>query len=187
MLEFDQIKTPVELYEWMRENIKFGYLDKFNQVHTPEEEDFDAVWRDVYIVENHNDVLTSRLGNCWDQVEFERTWFLEHGYEVKTIFEMFMLDYVNPYPTHSFLIFKDQNKWCWFENSDVPNGGVHTYDSIEDLLNDQLNRYINFVKKEYHIKSDELSSLSVFSFSEPKSHLSVDEYLEHVTKGKRLR
>lgn len=187
MKDYNDIKTPQELYEWMKYNVHFGYLDKYNRVHTPEEEDFDAVWRDVYIVENHNDVLTNKFGNCWDQVEFERTWFLEHGYEVKTIFEMFMLDYVNPYPTHSFLIFKDQNKWCWFENSDAPNGGVHAYDSIEDLLNDQLNRYINFVKREYHIKSDELSSLKVFSFSEPENHLSADAYLEHVTKGKRLR
>lgn len=31
---------------------------------------------------------------------------------------MVLLDYDNNYPTYSFLVFKDNTKWYWFENSD---------------------------------------------------------------------
>lgn len=187
MKEYKDILTPEELYDWMKYNISYGYLDKFNKVHKPTEDDFNAIWRDVYVLENHSDVLNNKLGNCWDQVEFERIWFLEHGYEVKTIFEMVLLDYDNIYPTHSFLIFKDNNNWCWFENSDASNDGVHKYLSIDDLLNDQLSRYIKFLKNEYNISKEEIDAIKLFEYKEPNNHLSADSYLEFVTSGKRLK
>ena len=36
---------------------------------------------------------------------------MDNGYEVNTFYEMVVLDYNNNYPTHSFLTYKDNNKY----------------------------------------------------------------------------
>ena len=60
---------------------------------------------------------------------------------------MVKLDYNNNYPTHSFLIFKDKdNSWNWFENSDFENRGIHRFNSIDELLKYQYDKYLKFLQ-----------------------------------------
>ena len=126
----EKIKTPEELLVFMSENIKYGYLGRDGRIYYPDDIDFNNNWYNEYILENKNDVLNNLCGNCWDQVEFERYWFISHNYKVKTIFEMVNLDYDNNYPSHAFLIFYKENNWCWFENADFNNRGIHSFNSF---------------------------------------------------------
>ena len=119
----DDIKNPEELLNFMSNKINYGYLGK-------NDDNFNLDWYEQYILENKDDILNNLYGNCWDQVELERDWFLKNGYEIKTIFEMVKLDYDNIYPSHSFLVYKDNNCWFWFENSDFNNRGIHKFNSF---------------------------------------------------------
>ena len=182
----NNIKTPEELLEFMSNNINYGYLGKNGKVYHYDDADFNSDWYSEYILENKDDILKNLHGNCFDQVEFERDWFINNGYEIKTIYEMVNLNYENVYPTHSFLVFKNKNgKWCWFENADFNNRGIHKFDSFNDLIRYQYNKYLEFLKT-FNISNDEIKNIIMTIFDKPKSHISASEYLNHVTSSKRI-
>ena len=139
-----------------------------------------------YILQNSHEILSNYFGNCWDQVEFERDWFLKNGYIIETIFEMVQLDYDNQYPTHSFLIYKDKDdNWCWFENADASNRGIHRFNSYDELLNYQYKKYIDFLKT-FNISDKELNKIIVTKYDKPKEHISAEEFLNHTANSTKV-
>ena len=181
----DDIKTPEELLSFMSQNINYGYLGKNGRIYHQNDFDFNSNWYEEYILENSKELLNNLYGNCWDQVEFERDWFLKNGYEIKTIYEMVKLDYENDYPTHSFLIYKDGDYWCWFENSDFNNRGIHKFRALDELLNYQYNKYIEFLKT-FNITDGELENIIITEFDKPEEHISSKEYINHVIGSKLI-
>lgn len=181
----DNIKTPEELLDYMSNSINYGYLGKNGRVYHYDDSDFDLDWHEQYILENSSDLINNLYGNCWDQVEFERDWFLNNGYEIKTIYEMVKLDYDNNYPSHSFLIYKDNDNWCWFENADFNNRGIHIFNTLEELLDCQYNIYVEFLKT-FNITDDEIEKIIITEFDKPKGHISASEYLDHVIDSQEI-
>ena len=182
----DDIKTPEELLNFMSKNIDYGYLGKNNRVYHYNDSDFDSEWYEQYILENSEELVNNSYGNCFDQVEFERDWFLKNGYEIKTIYEMVKLDYNNVYPTHSFLSYKDNDCWFWFENADFDNRGIHKFNTFEELLNYQYEKYVEFLKT-FNITNEELERIIVTDFEKPKEHISAEEYLNHVINSRQIK
>ncbi|MBR1386564.1 MAG: hypothetical protein IJ568_07010 [Bacilli bacterium] len=182
----NNIKTPEALLDFMSKNINYGYLGKNGRVYHYDDIDFNVEWEQLYILESPSDVLKNLYGNCWDQVEFERKWFLKEGYQIKTIYEMVKLDYDNNYPTHTFLIYKDNEYWCWFENADFNNRGIRKFMTIDELLNYQYKKYLDFLKT-FNITSEEIEKIIMTEFDKPKEHINVKEYLEHVINSKEIK
>ena len=183
---FSKIQTPEELLNFMSKNINNGYLGKSGRVYHLEDEDFNNKWFDDYILEGKDDILETLYGNYWDQVELERTWFTDNKYEIKTIYEMVKLEYENNYPTHSFLVFKDEDgNWNWFENSDLENRGIHKFDSFENLLNFQYNKYVDFLKT-FNIYDEEIKKIIMTEYEKPKTGINVENYLNWVINSKTL-
>lgn len=181
-MKYEEIKTPEELLEWMK-NITYGYQGK-TKLHTYDEKDFNEVWFEEYILEEPLELIKTKIGNCWDQTELERYWFETHNYKVKTIYEMVNLPYENPYPTHSFLIYQDKdNNWNWFENSDFNNRGIHTKKTEKELIEYQLNKYKNYLK-EFNITDEEMKNIIIKKFTKPNIHSTAEEYINHVLNSK---
>ena len=125
-MEFERIKTPKEFLEYMNNNITYGFIGKNGKKY----QNFSSEeWFEEGIVQNGEEVLKSKIGTCYDQVELERLWFGNHHFEVKTIFIWFEVDYENDYPTHTFLVYKNNHKWYWFEHAFEPYRGIHEFDS----------------------------------------------------------
>ena len=180
MDDYYNIKTPLELSNFMDKYIDYGYMGKDGKIHNYNDSDFNEVWHDEYILENTEDLLKTKVGNCYDQVEFERDWFISHGYIVKSFYEIVNVDYENDYPTHSFIVFYD-NKWNWFENSDFNNRGIHSFDSLEELLIYQKNKYLELLDT-YNIKNEEKEKIILKEFKKPKEHINAKEYIDFVLK-----
>ena len=96
---------------------------------------------------------------------------------------MVKLPYENPYPTHTFLVFKDNNKWHWLENADFQNRGIHEFNTIDDLINYQQEKYIELLKT-FSIKDEELKNIILKEYEKPKSNISAKEFIEHVINSK---
>ena len=102
----NDIKTPEELLNFMRNNIIYGFVGKNDKKYT---DMFSEEWNDWYsqcIVQNGEDVLKSKIGTCWDQVELERQWFEKNNYTVHTFFMWFEVGRECDLPTHTFLIYE---------------------------------------------------------------------------------
>jgi len=186
MKEYNELKTPEELYEYMCDNFEYGYLDKDNNIHHYDDPNYDDLdWYNIYMLENEKDILESSVGTCFDMTELERDFLERNGYKVYTYFEMILLDYDNPYPMHSFLVYEDNNKYCYFEFSDYKNRGIHKYDNIIELLNDARIRFMKN-QEEYDIKEEEKSKYIINQFEKVKEHASEEEYLNHVLNSKGI-
>ena len=174
------VNSPKELLDYMDKNFSYGFLDKEGNIHSVDDDDFEDVWYDSYVLENYDDVLRTNMGNCFDMTEFEREWFTRNGYRVCTFFEMVNLPYENIYPTHSFLVYEKDDKYYHFEYSDFYNRGIHEYDSLEELLNRQYDSYLKYLD-EFNITEEEKSHIILKLFNKPNEHISAKEYLEHAT------
>lgn len=178
--EYNKITSPNDLLTFMSNNINYGYLSKSGKIYQPQDKNFDKNFFNEYLLENKDDILKTCYGNCFDQVELERNWFIKNNYEIETFFECVLLDYQNIYPMHTFLIFKDKdNSWNLFENANIDNRGIHKFSNFNELITSEHKYYINSLKS-YNITEDELNKIIITKYQEPNRGLNVQDYLEHV-------
>lgn len=95
--QFSEIDTPEGLLGFMR-GIEY---DDFGD-------------EDDYIVQTPEGLLASMKGVCYDQVELERK--VLSDYEPSTYFSYRGLP-IEDNPTHTFLVYKEDGGYYWFENS----------------------------------------------------------------------
>ena len=133
------------------------------------------------MLQNEKDLLMTMTGNCFDQTEFARIWLENNGYETKSFHEA---TNTNINLSHSFIIYKDKydKTWNWLETSWVANSGIHYFNDIDKLLNYEFKIYLEELKK-YDIKNQEVY---LYEFKKPQSHISAQEYINNVKKGKLL-
>ena len=185
-MEYKNIKTPKELYEFMSKNITYGYLGKNNKIYHFGDKNFNDDWTSEYILETYDDVLNTKVGNCWDQVELEREWFSKHNYEFKTYYHQVILDYQNPYPTHTFLVYKENDKYYWFENAWDDMKGIHEFNTLEELLDFEYKENLKLLIQ-YNIKNNEIDKISYFEYDKPKNNISSEEFVNYVVSCTKIR
>ena len=188
---YNKVKTPDELLKLM-DDIKYGIYGNDNKVYINDgtkESNKIFQWACInqYGLANKDKVLKYGVGQCFDQTELERAWFREHNYEYKTIFIWFLFDYEKTYPTHSYLIYKDNDKYCYFEHADEMNKGIYKFDSYIDAIKYQMNKHIDYTEKNGNIVDNEIiKHLHIYEYDEPKSNISFDEFIDHILESKEI-
>ena len=150
------------------QNISYGHID-----------DFDS-FSEEYILQSPKEVEKNKVGVCWDQVELER-YYIGKYFPTKTFFIVYFDG--DKCPTHTFLVFKRENSYYWVENSWEIFRAIHKYDSINELLVDVKNKFI-----QYELNNDcDIENIFLYEYDEPKYHLNVQDYFEHCTSGKLIK
>lgn len=181
-MKYEEIDTPEKLLEFMSNNINYGFLSNDGKIYNdPNDPVWNKYFHDTCIIQNPSSLLEIKHGTCWDQTELERDWFLKHNYEIKTIFLLFVVNKPNNLPTHSFLIFKNNGKYYWFEHSFITYKGIHEYNSEKELIDDVCSKQIEYALKSGYPSKD-LTNLVAFEFDKPKDNCTVDEYFENATR-----
>lgn len=170
------INKPNELLEYMTNNIKYGFVDINGNVYdNPKSDEWKLNWHDNGIVQNYQNVLKTKIGTCWDQVEFERKWFLDNNYEIKTFFMFFEND--KPLPTHTFLVYKSNDKYYWFENSFEIERGIHEYNNIDELINSVIDKQFKYAIEERGASLEDKEDIKCFEYVIPNKNIKINEYL----------
>ena len=121
-----QLSTPDDLLNWMKQ-IKYGWVDKNLKKYY----NFDK-WYDKVMIQLPQDLFKTKIGTCYEQTLFEYYIFKHYfgQYPCKMIhIQQF---YVS---NHSFLIYKKDNKWYYFENSFNRIRGIHgPYQNINQII-----------------------------------------------------
>lgn len=148
--------------------VNYGWLDKNKKVYT---DGSDTNFSNTYSLAISEDVLKYRIGTCFDQVELERklfqNTFLIHTYFITTS---------NPKkdPTHTFLVYKKNNRYVWYEHAWSSYRGHHSYESLEALLKDVRDKF----NKEFNLKD-----LKIYEYFNLPKNISETEFYEYCTRG----
>lgn len=129
-------------------NIKYGWHDKQGRVFTSLK---DGNFTKNFWMQKVSNIKKSGYAICWEMCELERDYFKSKQIDYKTIFALSRED--NKYFCHTFLIFKYDNSWYWFESSWERMKGIHQYKTIDEILNFIRNHFSDFVHKKNYDKN----------------------------------
>lgn len=159
-------------------DIEYGFKDKdgFNIINDTQKWDND--FNSFYYLQEPDELLSSKCGVCWDQVELERKLFDELNIKNKTYFIYIKED--DMLPSHTFLVYEDGQKYYWFEHSWMEYRGIFKYDSLDELLLDVVNKFIN--------SHDEIKKglLYVYEYQKPIRHIKCMDFYNWVSDNGKL-
>lgn len=181
-MKFEDVKTPEDLFTFMEKHIQYGFVDGSGKIYTPSEseEKFDEDCKSVWRLASPEDIIKNGYGQCWDQVELERYWFLENGYKIKTLYIWFELDFINPYNTHTYLIYEEGDKFCLFEHADEENKGIRKFDSYKDALYHQMGNHIRSNNRVRPMGKDIIECLHIYEYAQPPYGLEAFEFIDFI-------
>lgn len=177
--EYNKINTPEELLEFMDRNINYGIKDDEGNVYLWNMDSFQDACETKWKFKSGLDVVRLGYGHCWDQVEIERDWFSKHNYEFKTLFIYSDSDF--PYVCHTYLVYKDNDKWNWFEHADNGNKGIHKMNSLEETILLQRETSIKFNQSiGFPINDETIKTIYIYEYTPPRIGCSNQEFLDNI-------
>lgn len=136
--------------------------------------DEDEVFNNYYYLQTPEELMSSKIGVCWDQVELERFLFNKENILVECYW---ICNYdKDNVPSHTFLIFEKNNKYYWFEHSWGEFKGIHEYNSKKELLLSVKDKFM----KSHDISSDDL--IRIYLYDNPKFHMNVKEFYDFIER-----
>lgn len=178
----ENVKSPEELFDYMEKNIKYGYIGRENNhVYSSDDVDFNNNFDNEYFLQTPEQLINSKHGVCWDQTELERFWFSKKEYELKAYFLMFAKEYPdNNLPTHTFLVYKNNDKFYWFENSFSSQKGIHEYEDLDSLIKGVKEKQFEYAKKECGALDDDFKDIKFCEYETPKFGCNSDEFIASI-------
>lgn len=163
------------------ENIEYGYKDlNGNNIIITDPNKWDNEFDSFYKLLTPEELLKTKCGVCWDQVELERKLFEDNDIKCKTYF-IFIHDH-DMLPSHTFLTYETNNKHYWFEHSWNFYKGIHEYESKIDLLLD----IINIFRKE-HSETSKDANLYLYEYKKPKDHITCNDFYKYIETQKLIK
>ena len=162
-------------------DIEYGFKDE-NGVNLIDSEKMDTDFSSFCYLLSPEELLISKCGVCWDQVELERKLFNDSGIDCDTYF--IYIDDKKGLPSHTFLTFQLGGKYYWFEHSWYDMKGVHEYDSLKALLSDVKIKFVDSRKNEIDMSLN--YDIYIYKYRRPKYHISCDEFYDFIRTQERI-
>lgn len=155
-------------------SIEYGFKDPHGlNIISVDPQKWDNEFDKFYHLQTPKELLESKCGVCWDQVELERYLFSNYHLKVKTYF-IFIKDNDN-LPSHTFLTYEYDNKHYWFEHSWAKYQGIHGYINESDLLLDIQKK---FIKEHNYV--NQYSNLFIYEYQPPKNHITCNDFYKYI-------
>lgn len=133
---YRDLNNPVDFFNWMKDNIEYGYIDATNNKKILNDNSIDG-WR----LSSPDLIFRQKLGNCHDQSWFEHDFFKNKNIEHK-IFYLEGWYHERECTTHTFVLFKSNLTWYHFEHSWYSYRGIHMGSkNIEYSLQQIINKW----------------------------------------------
>ena len=155
-------------------DIEYGYLYQGKDISETED------LAKYYTLNSPEKTIKDKMGVCWDQVELERYLFDKKNIKFNTYFIVYYSD--NICPTHTFLIYKIDGDYYWFEHSWEKYRGIRKYSSENSALNDIKEKFIN---DELNNNYDD-TNLFIFKYSKPRYGINLLEFYHHCENGEEV-
>lgn len=156
-------------------NIKYGWLDKENNIHENLKE-----YKEKFIMQDIDNIEKTNHAVCWEMCELQRRFFNQKNINNKTIFAYLKNSRNNA--CHTFSIFELNNKWYWFEASWQNKKGIHEFNSIEEILEYYKDNFIDFAREEYN-KED----MEFYEYSKVNSGINCTEFYTNCLSSSKIK
>jgi len=161
------------------ETIEYGFKENNINILYNNSYRWNNEFNDFYYLQTPKELLKSKCGVCWDQVELERYLFEKEKIKCNSYF-IYIKDGDN-LPSHTFLTFNYNNKYYWFEHSWYKYKGIHEYNSITELLHDVIQKFL----KEYKVNNSK-NQFYLYEYSKPKIHIKCNEFYKFIEECNRV-
>lgn len=145
-MEINDIKTPKDIYDFLEENITYGWLDINKERHENSMKDFRRIYRTMSIEET----IENKLGTCIEQVYLMK--YLLDKINIPSrmfctrIYEKDEYDnYEEEEHMHCFILYFLDNKVYQLEHPNNEKKGIYEYDNLNDAIKNINEYYINLV------------------------------------------
>ena len=159
--------------------IEYGFKDEDGNNIINNKDKWDNEFDKFYYLQEPDELLKSKCGVCWDQVELERLLFSNLDIKFKTYFIYIKGD--NMLPSHTFLEYLDNGKYYWFEHSWYREKGIHEYDSEEELLLDVEARFLSDYKGIKDV------TFYVYEYVKPIKHIKCMGFYDFIGTQKLIK
>ncbi len=178
MFDKYNIHTPKDLFDFFENNMNYGFTYR-NKVYTDLEPDFQENMNKFYRIRLGENFIQNKLGVCWDFCELERRFFMSKNIDHECYFIESYISSEEGGPTHTFLIFTQNNKWFWFEYSWLYHKGIHEYNSKEEALKDIMEKFNEFF-------DGKLINISMYKTKKVTRRLDAFKFVEHCLGGEKV-
>ena len=162
-------------------SIEYGFKDKNGKnIINTDSQKWNNEFDKFYYLQTPDELLKSKCGVCWDQVELERKLFEDNNIKIKTYFIYIVEN--DMLPSHTFLTYENNNKYYWFEHSWGTYKGIHEYGNKLELLLDVKKKFIN-----EHNYVSENSFLYIYEYQKPKEHITCNEFYKYIETQKLIK
>ena len=162
-------------------DIEYGFKDIYGN-NLINSEIWDTDFSNFYFLLSPDELLSSKCGVCWDQVELERKLFNDLNIDCDTYF--IYIDDKQNLPSHTFLVFQLNNKYYWFEHSWYDMKGIHEYNNLDTLLNDVKIKFIDSRKNEINLELN--YDTYIYKYNQPKYHITCDEFYSYIYTQEKI-
>ena len=156
-------------------NIKLGYLDRKGNLY----HNYSSYFNETFYLRKPEDIITSNIGTCFEQVELARLLLSKQDINLRTYFLLYQDG--NEGASHSFIIYKDNKKYYWFENAWLKYQGIHEYSKKESAY---LDIAYKFGKTIPNFKRDKLK---LYEFEKPRFGINYEKYKNNALSGHVIR
>ncbi len=132
--KLDDVNSMDELLLFLDINFNYGYMDKETNTFRKNYDGMQTNYRTASIGE----ILENRVFNCCDTSRFLKYYFDKNGIESRQ-FCIYKIDEKDELSAHFFTVFKDDNSINLFEATNSNFNGIHKYNSVDEVINEQKN------------------------------------------------
>lgn len=140
-MKIEKIKTPADILEFMKSNIKYGWLDINNEEHIGNMKGF----RSLYRTSTLEEILDHKIGTCIEQVylmkhlldkiNIPNKMFCTRIYEGEDFNDLEAEEHM-----HCFVLYYLDNKVYQIEHPNWERIGIYEYENEETAI-DKINEY----------------------------------------------
>ncbi len=166
--------APLRILEKMQ-SIKNGYMDRKGNLYHYFTNDFN----ENFYFRKPEDIISSNIGICFEQVELERYYLSKHDLNLRTYFLLYQESTLGS--SHAFVIYKDHDKYYWMENAWLKYRGIHEYKTKEEAY---LDISYKFGKTIPNFKREKLK---LYEFEKPRYGINYEKYKNNAFNGHVIR
>ena len=167
----NDINTPQKVYDYLVDNVEYGFVSKNGTKYIRSKINSTKYMNSIYnhyYYQSPNELLLSKCGLCFDQVEFARYILSNNGYDVETFYTKIH--------NHVFLVYKLDNKYFYFDTCIPHYRGIYSFNDIEELFT----YYIN-------IQNTDLNEIEFYSYSNIPYGCDFYDFIMNIRKQNNIK